>query len=447
LNPRNRAGAQGQTITEEGKTEAEGDKSRQEDDTVHIRLEKPALEGEITLTLNRAIELALERNPDLVVEKIRLERAREKIKEEKGNYDPMFSLNASMGRKDNVVASRFLPSGLYIEEERSQGLGFGGRTYTGGRYSIDFDFQRLKSTSNTQTLSPQYAPTLTFSLSHSLLRDFGLDVNLSRIRVAEKGEEIAEQNLSLRLSRLVQEVDEAYWNVVYLRADLEVKKNSLEVAQGLLKQNEDLLKAGRVASVSVLEARAGVAAREEEVVLAEADMKKGGDRLKLLLHANIGAVDIVPLETPRYEEIQLNPQENVDMALKQRPELVGLQVELEQREIEKRFAYNQTLPRLDLTAQYGMVGSSGRPNKTLTGPGGPSAGSFVAGSVFEGETRPKDAFDQFFTHSPFDNWSIELKLQIPLGIARPKRNSLTPTCGLWSLRAVCGPFGSRSRRK
>src|SRR5262249_2221198 len=159
-----------------------------------------------------------------------VEQAREKILEEKGYYDPTFNLRASIGSKDNVVASRFYPTGLYIDEQRGQGIGLQARTYTGGRFGIDLDFQRLKSSSTTQTLSPQYGATFAFFFSHALLRDFGWDVNLTRIRVAQKGEEIAEHSLAQKVSQLIQQVEETYWNIFFLGQDLEVKRRSLELA-------------------------------------------------------------------------------------------------------------------------------------------------------------------------------------------------------------------------
>jgi outer membrane protein TolC len=389
-----------------------------ESEAVQIKLEKSALAGTLALTLNGAVELALERNPNLVVEKIRVEQARGKIEEEKGNYDPVFNLRGSLSRKDNVVASRFYPTGLYVDSERTQGLGLQSRFYTGARFGIDLDFKRLASTSNTQTLSPQYAAIFAFTFLQPLLRDFGWGVNTTRLRVAQLGEPIAERTLAQKTGQLVQQVEEGYWSLLYLRQDLEVRKNSVFIAQELLRRSEDLFRAGRIAAVSVLEARSGMAAREEALIVAEREYNKFEDRLKLLLNLDPGKTNVSLLDRPNKEPVALNSAKSVELALKQRPEIQALQLELEQRELEQKFATNQTLPRLDFTVQYGMNGISGRPNKTCQNPLGPGecveAGAQVNGSIFAGETRPKDAFDKFFTHSPFDNWSVELKLQIPL---------------------------------
>jgi outer membrane protein len=387
-------------------------------EVVEIQLEKTAIEGYLPLTLNGAVELALERNPNLIVEKIRVEQARSKIDEAKGDYDPTFNLRGSVSRKDNVVASRFYPTGLYVDAERAQGVGLQSKFYTGTKFGIDLDFKRLLSSSNTQTLSPQYAAIFAVTMTQALLRDFGWGVNKTRVRVAEIGEPIAERNLEQKTAQLVQQVEEGYWSLVYLRQDLEVKQKSFEIAQALLRRSDELFRAGRVAAVSVLEARSGVATREEARIVAERDFDRFEDRLKLLLRLDPGKASISLLDIPKKDAVILDPSKSIELALKQRPEIQGLQMELEQRELEQKYAANQTLPRLDLSAQYGMNGLSGRPNKTCTDPNAViciPVGASVDGSVFAGQTRAKDAFDRFFSHNAFDNWSVELKLQIPLG--------------------------------
>src|SRR5262249_959450 len=148
------------------------------------------------------------------------------------------------------------------------------KTYTGGKLTLGLDYSRLDSTSNTQTLSPQYSANFAFTFTHALLRDFGWDVNMARIRVPDKGENIAEYTLTQNLSQLTQQGEEVYYNVIFLRQDLEWKKKSLDYARGLLRRNEDLVRGGLVAPVSVLEARAGVASHEEAMITAESEAQK-----------------------------------------------------------------------------------------------------------------------------------------------------------------------------
>ncbi len=384
----------------------------------HVDLNQRPISGPLTLTLSDAVTLALERNPSLKVEKIHIEQSRGKIVEEQGGFDTLINVKGTAARRDNLVASRFYPTGFYFDSEQSPSVSIEAHSFSGGRFTAGLDYKRLVSTSNTQTLSPQYSANLTFSFMQPLLRDFGRSVNNTRIQVAQKGTEIAENNLFQRISQLIQSVEESYWNLVFLRENLEIKKSSLDVAQGLLTQSEGLLRAGIVAPVSVLEAQSGVAGREEDVITSESEMKRFEDRLKILLWIDLAQVDVTPKDAPLEAPVDFDEAAIIDNALRQRPELLGLQKEVEQREIELKYAENQTKPRLDLTGQYGQSGISGRPSTTCIDPNSvicEPVGNTISGSVFAGLTQVDDPFSRIFSRHPFDNWTVEMKLQIPIG--------------------------------
>jgi outer membrane protein TolC len=388
-----------------------------ESQRIRVELAQPAIGGDFSLSLTSAVQLALERNPVLLVDKIRIEQAREKIEQERGTYDRILNFGGTLARRNNIVASRFYPSGFYVDAELAPSASVESRTYSGGRLNVGLDLKRIGSTSNTQTLSPQYSANLAFTFSQALLRDFGRGVNTTRIRIAQKGEEIAELSLFQRISQLIQQVEESYWSLTFLRQDLDAKRRSLEVAQGLLKQNEELFRAGRVANVSVLQARAAVAMRDEEVITAEAEVEKFEDRLKVILWISLSAANVSTTET-RESDVAFDEARSLQLALQRRPEVQALQREIEQREIELKFASNQTKPRLDLVTQYSVSGLSGRPNPTCVDPTSVlciPVGSNVEGSIFSDQTRPAESVTSLFSHNPLGNWSVALKLQVPIG--------------------------------
>jgi hypothetical protein len=141
----------------------------------------------LSLSLEEAVRLAIENNPTLKVEKIRVEQSRSRVDGQKGEFYPLLNSTTNLLRRDNIVASRFYPTGLYTDQQESQSVGVEGRTHTGGKLSLTLNYAQLKSSSNTQTLSPQFATNLVFSFTHSLLRDFGRSIVDTRIRIAEKG--------------------------------------------------------------------------------------------------------------------------------------------------------------------------------------------------------------------------------------------------------------------
>jgi outer membrane protein TolC len=104
--------------------------------------------------------------------------------------------------------------------------------------------------------------------------------------------------------------------------------------------------------------------------------------------------------------------------LQRRPEIRALKREAEQRQIELNYAANQKRPRLDLNAQFALAGLSGHPNPTCLDPTSifcTPVGANVSGSILADKTGVRDAFTSLITDHPFDSWSVELKLQIPIG--------------------------------
>jgi outer membrane protein len=386
--------------------------------TEQVGLARSSTSGVLNVSLQQAVTLALENNPVLKVEKVRVEQARSRVGQQEGDYNPVFNSGTKFNRGDVIVASRFYPEGFYNETQMSQNLGIEGKSRIGSKYNFGISYADMHSTSNTQTLSPQYSALLSFGFTQALLRDFGRSNAETKIRIAEKGAAIAEGNLFTRIAQMIERVEEAYWNFTFLLKELEGRRRSLDNAKEFLAQNENLLRVGRVAQVSVLQARAAVAERERDVVMAQTAADQYEDRLKNLLWLDLNTTSLIPTDPPEQRPVNLDLQKSMEAALQRRPELRALQSELDQRDIEMKYAANQKKPRLDLNIQYANAGLSGKPSTTCIDPTSIlciPVGSNVSGSIFENRTAGRDALANLFTLNPYENWSVELKLQIPLG--------------------------------
>jgi outer membrane protein TolC len=386
------------------------------------------------VSLLESIAIALSRNPALTIERKRVDAAAAATQAERGTMEPVLNVSQGSSRRDNIIASRFYPTGLYVDSENATRVSVESKTFLGGTVTGGFDYRHLASTSNIQTLSPQYSANLVFSVSQPLLRDFGYDKSLSAIRVAE-------QSFIRAAARLISQTEEEYWRWTFAREQADVKRRSRDAAARLLTQADTLFGAGKVAPSIVQQARAALAQREEDVVAAAADADSSEDGLKLLLDIELtarltptdrvalaAAAESSPTIVPAAATISraastVNPGASVESALRRRPELIALEHERDQREIELGMAKNLLLPRLDLNAQYMRTGMAGLPSTICVDPTAllcVPAGSDVPESIFAGVTTPRDALDSLFTRNPFDGWSAELRLQIPLGMRTAK---------------------------
>ena len=394
----------------------------------------------VALSLQEAVDIALARNPALSVERIRSEAAQTEVVSESGRFDPVLKTSFGVNHRDNIIASRFYPTGLYVDVERLARFTVESKTKIGSTLTVGFDLRRLESTSNIQTLDPQYSTNLVFGLTQPLLRDFGSDANTSRIRVAAVRAATAHHVLVQHVAHLIRETEQDYWRWAFAREQADLRQRSLETATRLVAQVETLFGAGKVARTSVSGARAALAQRKEDAIVAVSEAATAEDRLKLRLQVDLAAtlratdsitaadmpasstlpsgVAIVPASlTTMAQAAPIDHVASLESALRRRPELLVLKRELEQREIELRLAGNQVQPRLDLNAQYMRSGMAGLPSVVCVDPTAVvcvPAGSDVQETIFAGKTSPSDALNSLFSRSPFDGWSAELRLELPI---------------------------------
>jgi outer membrane protein TolC len=121
--------------------------------------------------------------------------------------------------------------------------------------------------------------------------------------------------------------------------------------------------------LDVTQAEAGVAEREEAVIVAERSIKDNENVLKRLISADVRFYQgetLVPVDYPVVEMIETDVARSTRTALEQRPDFVAAKYELERRNILVKFNRNQLWPELDLTGSYGMNGLANSGFHTLT---------------------------------------------------------------------------------
>ena len=76
----------------------------------------------------------------------------------------------------------------------------------------------------------------------------------------------------------MRNVRNAYYDLMYAIGNLNVQRQSLELAQQSLKDNRARVEIGTMAPLDIVQAEAEVATREEAVIVAEAAIERQQDR-------------------------------------------------------------------------------------------------------------------------------------------------------------------------
>jgi outer membrane protein TolC len=366
---------------------------------------------ERAVSLQDCVEMALKNNPNLAAEILGPDVAAAAAGRAREIFLPKLSFTLGT-QTSNQASYSFLDATDQVTSDFADYQGaLEQRLPTGATLSATVYSYRSETNRSFQTINPRYGSTLTFDFAQPLLRDFGFRMARREIIVAADTHEISENQLRQALLDTVYNVEEAYWNLVYSRESLKVRQESLKLARDLLAKNQKELEVGVIPPIDILNARAEVAAREADILQAEAQVRNDQDTLRTLLNltgeGSGSAPALVPSDPPRTEAGPLDLEDARAAALASRPDLASARVTLRTRAFDLSYARNQTLPNLSLRASFWSPGVSG--TQILYQDDDPLTG-IIVGTIPSG---PNPAFKDAF-RLKYKNWFVGLTLDVPL---------------------------------
>lgn len=288
--------------------------------------------------------------------------ARTRVDEADSDFDHLLSFRTSGGL---AVA----PSGSILagaDQVREQSFGFDARLQKrvrwGGSYAVAFTTSDLLTNNSFFTVRPQWRNQLSLNVTHPLLRTSGYDYNRAQTLIAEAGVRGAEQEYLAVLNSTLATVERLYWNLVFLREDLEVKRYSKKVAEELLRISRRRLEHGAGTRIELVQAQAGVAEREKELILAEFRVENGIDLLRSFVYpfgtSDAAEIVIVPADPVAISGAIRSPKltDKLRAAFESRPDVLAYRERLEEAGIRVLQADNELLPKLDLFGTIGLTG-------------------------------------------------------------------------------------------
>ncbi len=331
-----------------------------------------------------------------------------------GAYDPTVFADAFY---DVIKApNTFLLNPVQVNRDRIEGGSAGLQQripYLGASFDARFASTSTVTRSRIQQFDPLYNSSFFLSANVPLLRNFVWNETWTNVKIAGSVSEAAEQQFRIALMDNVQFTVNSYWGLVAARDRVRVAQKSLETARALLDQTRTQYEVGVVSQVEVVEAEAGVANREFELIQTANSYRNAQD---VLIDAILGTelkaqtdLQIVPTaDLTSYEVAPVNVENAVQNAFNGRPELQLATNAIEQSEMNLRFAKSQRLPQLDLQARYGFQGIAGDVNGAAAGvplpPGFPPPVQQTYG----------ESVDDFFTGQGADNYRIQGVFSVPI---------------------------------
>ena len=383
--------------------------------------------GVLSMSLDECIVRALKDNLGVAIQVLGPEIASEGVNQARERFIPTLSLSARSSNTQNASYSYLDASGSLTDKTQNFNFLSASQSLpTGGTFGLQFTGYRTATNRTGQTINPRYGTTLTFNFSQPLLRNFGLKMGRREILVARNNLGVSEENLKNALMTTVYNVESAYWNLVYSIENLDVRRQSLQLAKDLLEKNQRSVEVGTLAPMEVLSARAEVATREADLIQAETQIKSNEDQLKLLLNI-VGEEDkkvtaLVPKDKPTYVAREVNLEEALAAAVENRTDLKIARIGIESDQLSLSYAKNQTLPDLSLSTSFFSPGIDG--TRLIYSDNDPIFGTLI-GTIpggISGALKQTAAFK-------YPNWNLGLTLSLPLanffsraGLAQAKLN-------------------------
>ena len=318
----------------------------------------------VELTLDNAVERALDRNLDLAVERLSPQTYDFSLAALDATFHP--NLVSTFGLRSQTSFTRSQTAGgdilstdtLTGNNGVQQNLKWGG-----GSYAVGFNNNRQEQSDLFATRNPVLNSSLTAAISQPLLRNFRTDAVRTQLKITKINQEMSETSLRATVVRTVANVRNAYWDLVFAIQAEEVAQNSLQHATKLVEDNRARVEVGTLAPLDVTQAEAEQATRRQAVAQARATHGTAELALKRLIvngtEDPYWTANIEPVDRPTYTTETVDVAGAVRRALTSRTDLEQSKKQIQSNDVSIRSLSDAQLPALDLTASYGLAGIGG----------------------------------------------------------------------------------------
>ena len=289
-------------------------------------------------------------------------------------FDPTLSGTLALDRSTTQATNPFSGTPLLTNHTTTGNFqylqGFSpGTTFTG-----TFDNSRVASNNTLNFFNPSIATSLRFQVTQPLLQGFGVEVNRRFILLAQNNRKITDSSFRQQVIFTVTQIEDIYWDLVSAYESLRAAERALAVAQELVKNNERQVRIGTLAPIEVTNAQAQVATANQNLIVARTNLQYQQLLMKnaisrSLQDPTLQAAPVIPTDTV---SIAATPEETaplddlVRQAMTQRPEIEQAEIDLKNREINRKGAINALRPVIDVYGYYGGANLAGPPNANAT---------------------------------------------------------------------------------
>ncbi|HEY0551485.1 MAG TPA: TolC family protein, partial [Verrucomicrobiae bacterium] len=331
-----------------------------------------------SVRLKDFLQRVIERNESIQIRLLELEITNKKFQGEHGAFEPELVLSAARDdnkRENTAEQRRSLGLATFEEQNNIYNAGLESLVPSGAKVRLGYNLRDLNNNiqdprfpggtiSTNRPGIDEYQTFAGLSVTQPLLKNFGFASTLAGVRLAALASDIAYQDYRRQLMETIASAEAAYWNLFMAQEQVRFFRDSVALAQSIVRDNKVRAESGRGSELEVLEADAGLALRQTK--LAEAEQKQQEAALRAMTFSSESALAMQPpiraADEPDLDRAGPEFLSSVAAAFDNNPDYQSQQRKIRQEEIRLAYAQNQRLPQLDLRASYGLNGLGETPS-------------------------------------------------------------------------------------
>jgi len=385
----------------------------------------PAAGLKVSLTIEDAVKLALDKNLDIVVQRLNPEINDLSIATARAAFFPSLTstvlTQGTTTPSTNSIAGGAAAAPVTQDASNWNGGLAQNLRWGGGNYNLTLNNTRSTSTSTVNLYNPSYQPLWSAQFTQPLLRNFRTDNNRQQLQVTKLNRDISDVQLKATITNTVSNVRNAYWDYVFAVQSVDVAKQSLDLANKQVEDNQTRVQVGTMAPIDVVQAQAQAASALQNLVVAQASMRTGELALKRLIVSGTEDpnwnANLDPVDRPEFRPEEIDLDAAIRRALSQRTDLLTAQKDVQINDVTLKYLNDQTRPQADVVANYGLGGIGGtqlqRANSGIGGGPNPITGSIPGGYT--------DSLSSLFGAN-YPRWTVQLNFSYPLGLSAQSAN-------------------------
>src|SRR5262245_3752804 len=371
----------------------------------------------LSLSLDDAIRLALDRNLDIAVQRLNPQTFDYSIGALRAVYKPTLTsrlannsvLNPPTNTLQGVPAGQ---NGITQTTATFNGGFLQNLRWGGGNVNVSVNNSRNTTNSTTSTLNPFFSTLYSAQYTQPLMRGFRIDNTRQQLMVTGLNQDISEIQLQALIINTVSNVRNAYWDYVFAVQSVDVAKRSVALAEQLVKDNQTRVEVGTMAPIDIVQAQSQAATQRQNLATAEGTRRTAELTLKRLI---VGGTDdpnwslsLDPVDRPDFVPAPIDVAAAVRRGLENRTDLQQAKKNIQVNDVSYKYLHDLTLPQVDFVGTYGMVGRGGT---GITRSGNGLGGSTILGTTPGGYL---DALSTMFGHD-YPTWTAQVNIAYPLG--------------------------------